>query len=86
MQTIKKIDRNFYRALGEQISKRRKQLDLTQKQLSKLTGYSRSLIDHWELGYSKISDIQLEKLCEALQISNNLEIKVRIGFWNDEDD
>lgn len=80
MQTIKTIDNIFYRELGKKIRKIREHHDMTLKELSQLTGYSRTLIDHWELGLNKIRPKQLENLCEALQIANILTVDVRIGF------
>ena len=54
---------------------------MTQRELSQATGFSRSLIDHWELGLNKIKPKQFERICEALQVSNNIHIEVKIGFW-----
>lgn len=80
MQTIKTIDNKFYRELGIQIRKIRERKSMTLKELSEETGYSRSLIDHWELGLNKIKPQQFERLCEALEVTNNLKIEVKIGF------
>lgn len=80
MQTIKTIDSRFYHELGNQIRAIRQHRDMTLLELSQETGYSRTLIDHWELGLNKIKPKQFEKLCEALQVSNNLQIDVKIGF------
>ena len=81
MQTIKTIDSRFYRELGNQIRAIRQHKDMTQRELSQATGFSRSLIDHWELGLNKIKPKQFERICEALQVSNNIHIEVKIGFW-----
>lgn len=83
MQTLKTIDELFYRELGENLRKLRHHRGLTLKELSQLTGFSRTLIDHWELGFNKIKKEQFEKLCEALQVTNNLKIDVKLGFWEE---
>lgn len=80
MQTIKTIDNVFYRELGNQLREIRRHKDMTLKELSEETGFSRSLIDHWELGLNKIKPKQLEILCKALEITNNLSVNVRVGF------
>ncbi len=80
MQTIKTVDKAFYRELGKEIRQIREHRNMTLKELSQQTGYSRPLIDHWELGISKIKDKQLEKICEALDITNNLKVEVKLGF------
>lgn len=80
MQTIKTIDKKFYQELGKQIRKIRVHRDMTQLELSLSTGYSRSLIDHWELGLNKMKPYQLEKICEALNVTNNLKVEVKLGL------
>ena len=80
MQTIKTVDRHFYKQLGNQLRKIREFRHMTLEELSKKTGYSRSLIDHWELGFNKIKDNQLNKLCEALKVNNMLSVSVNIDF------
>ena len=81
MQTVKTIDNYFYRELGKQIREIRQHRGMTLQELSKATGISRSLIDHWELGFNKINPKKFEILCRALQVSSNLKIDVKIGFW-----
>ena len=85
MQTLKTIDSLFYRELGKQIREIRQHREMTLMEVSQATGFSRTLIDHWELGFNKIKPKQFEKLCEALQVSTNLKVDVKIGFWSDED-
>ena len=84
MQTIKTVDERFYQELGNQIRAIRTHRDMTQLELSQATGYSRPLIDHWELGRNKIKPHQLEKICEALNITNNLKVEVKLGFLLEE--
>ncbi len=81
MQTIKTIDRLFYRELGTQLRNIRQHREMTLLELSQQTGYSRPLIDHWELGLNKIKPKQLERLCDALNVSSNLKIEIKVGLW-----
>lgn len=80
MQLIKTVDSKFYRELGNEIRNIRQDRRLTLMELSRLTGYSRPLIDRWELGISKIKPNQLESLCNALNITNNMHVEVKLGF------
>lgn len=80
MNNLKTIDYLFYRELGNEINRRRKERGLSLRDLSKQTGFSRTLIDNWELGIQRIKKEQFERLCEALQVTNNLKIDIKIGF------
>lgn len=81
MQIIKTIDSKFYRELGNEIRRIRQDRRLTLSQISKLTGYSRPLIDRWELGLTRIKDYQFENLCKALDVTNNVFVEVKVGFF-----
>lgn len=83
MQTLKTVDELFYRELGQELRDLRYHRGLTLKEVSNLTGYSRTLIDHWELGFNKIKKEQFERICEALQVTGNLQIDVKLGFWRE---
>lgn len=80
MQKIKTIDEKYYRILGEEMRTIRVNRGLTLKQLSKLTGISRSQLDYYELGLSKISKTNWTRICEALNVSENLKVEVTIGY------
>lgn len=80
MQTIKTVDRLFYRELGNTLRRIREHRNMTLKEVSQSTGYSRTLIDHWELGLNKIKDNQLDRLCEVYSVTNNLSVNVKLGF------
>lgn len=77
---IKTIDEKFYRAIGNQLRHYRTKLNMSQRELAKKTGYSRAMIDHWELGANKIKPKQLEVLCNALCITNILTVDVKLGL------
>lgn len=80
MAYVKTIDRKFYRELGKQLRKIREHREMTLKELSEETGLSRSILDHYELGMNKIKESNLNKICDALDVSTNLKIEVTIGF------
>lgn len=84
MQTIKTVDWLFYRELGKYLRKIREHRCMTLKEVSQLSGYSRPLIDHWELGLNKIKPKQLDRLCEIYKISNNLSVSIKLGFLLDD--
>ena len=81
MSKVTTIDYLFYRKLGTELNDLRKERNLSLRELSKKTGYSRTLIDNWELGIQRIKPEQLERLCKVLEVSNNLKIDVKLGFW-----
>lgn len=80
VQTLKKIDAKFYKALGQRLREVRHHRGVDLKELSQLTGFSRSLLDHWELGYNKITQKQYETLCKALNITTEMDIDVRLQW------
>jgi len=80
MQVIKTIDSYFYRELGIQLRNIRQEKRLTLNEISKKTGYSRPLIDRWELGITKIKPSQFERLCNVLSIPTMLKVDVQIGL------
>lgn len=79
MQTLKTIDSLFYSELGKKLREIRHSKGLTLKEVSEETGFSRTLIDHWELGLNKIKPHQFERLCQALQVSPDLYVNLKIG-------
>lgn len=80
MQSIKTIDRAFYRMLGLKLREVRERRELTLKQVSNATGYSRSLLDQWELGLCKIKPKLYDRLCEVLQVSTSIKVDITVGF------
>ncbi len=80
MQQIKTIDKQFYREFGKQIRKIREHRGITLKELSQETGLSRPLLDHYELGCSKIKPSNWEKISSALNISSSIKIDVTLGY------
>ena len=80
---LKKIDRAFYRELGNCLQTIRKRRDYSLRYLAELTGLSRTTLDRYELGVTRITPKNFEKICEALNVSSNLKVEVKIGFLND---
>jgi len=80
MQIIKTIDSYFYKALGTQIRNIRQEKNITLTEVASKTGYSRPLIDRWELGLAKIKPCQFEILCDVLDVSKLIKVDVKIGI------
>ena len=80
MQVIKTIDSYFYKELGLQLRNIKQEKRLTLNEISKKTGYSRPLIDRWELGITKIKPSQFERICNVLSIPTMLKVDVQIGL------
>mgnify|MGYP004652574627 FL=1 len=80
MSNLKKIDSIFYKKLGEIISLERRRRGYSLRYLAELTGISRTMLDGYELGTKRIDNIRWSKLCEALQISENIHIKLALGI------
>ena len=74
------IDSYFYKELGLQLRNIRQEQRLTLNEISKKTGYSRPLIDRWELGITKIKPSQFERICNVLSIPTMLKVDVQIGL------
>lgn len=78
MQTLKKADAKFWHELGLQFRKERKRQGLKIHEIAEKTGYSRALVNHWELGYSKMTDKQFKAYCNVLKIEPKLNVHVMI--------
>lgn len=80
---LKKIDRAFYRELGNCLHQNRKKRGYSLRYLAELTGLSRTTLDRYELGVTRITPKNFEKICKALNVSSNLKVEVKVGFLND---
>lgn len=78
MSNLKKLDSVFYKKLGEILYFERKKRGYSLRYLAELTGISRTTLDGYELGTKRIDNIRWSKLCEALQISENIHIKLEL--------
>lgn len=77
---LKTIDEKFYRQLGIELGNIRRSKGMSLRDVAKKTGYSRTLIDQWELGQRRIKNEQYELLCSALDVSSSLKIEITVGF------
>lgn len=74
------IDKVFYRKLGEILNHERRKHGYSLRYVAELTGISRTTIDKYELGTARIDDTRWKKLCKALQISENIHLKIALGL------
>lgn len=84
MRMIKAIDNRYYREIGRQLKRIREERQMSLREVAKATGYSRTTIDCWELGMSRIKENQFEQLCKVYDITNNISVNVKIGFLLDD--
>ena len=80
---LKKIDKAFYKELGNCLHKVRKQREFSLRYLAELTGLSRTTLDRYELGVTRITPKNFEIICKALNVSSNLKVEVKVGLLND---
>ena len=78
MSNLKKLDSVFCKKLGEILYFERRKRGYSLRYLAELTGISRTTLDGYELGTKRIDNIRWSKLCEALQISENIHIKLEL--------
>lgn len=76
---LKTIDRTFYKKLGELIHDERKKRGYSLRYVAELTGISRTTIDGYELGIKRINDARWKKICEVLQMPEQIHIKIALG-------
>ena len=77
---IKTVDRKFYRELGQAIHDKRKDKRMSLRELAKMVGCAAQMLDNYEMGLAKIKDSTLDKICDALEISNLLTVEVKLGL------
>lgn len=75
---IRTIDSRFYKRLGMQLKDIRHDKGLSLRDMQKKIGFSRTLIDRWELGKAKIKPEQYKILCDALNVDSNFEIEIKL--------
>lgn len=79
MQTIRRIDRIFWRKIGQVIDTERRKRGYSMSYLAELTGVTKQTIDNYILGLRRIDDTSWEKLCKALQMPEQIHIQVALG-------
>lgn len=73
------IDRNFYRKLGDMLNEERRKRGYSLRYVAELTGISRTTIGNYENGKSRIEYGRWKKLCKALQMPEQMHIKIALG-------
>ncbi len=73
------IDSKFYRKLGDMLNEERRKRGYSLRYVAELTGISRTTIDKYEMGEARIDNVRWKKLCEALQIPEQVHIKIAFG-------
>lgn len=75
------IEFPFYKQLGKALANIRNEKGLSLEEVSKKLSVSKSTIDNWELGKTRISTTKYKKLCEIYDINPDSEIIVSVNFW-----
>lgn len=77
---MKCMDKVFYQALGLEIRKARQEKNITLYKIARLTGISKSTVDRWELGESRISVSNYKKLCKILNIDSKIQLNITVDL------
>lgn len=73
------IDKKIYRKLGNMLYEERKKRGYSLRYVAELTGISRTTIGNYENGNARIDNARWKKLCEALQMPEQIHIKIALG-------
>jgi transcriptional regulator with XRE-family HTH domain len=68
-QVITMTDQNFFKELGQRISKARKQANLTQVQLADMLGVKQQVVASYEVGRRRVPASSLPQLALVLGVS-----------------
>lgn len=74
------VDKFFYRKLGEILNTERIKRGYSLRYVAELTGISRTTIDKYELGLARIDLIRWNVICKALQLPENIHLKIALGL------
>lgn len=66
---MKTIDRFFYQKIAEKLNKIRIRRNASYRELSQLTGMSRTALDDFFLGKVRADDNKFEIICNSLQVN-----------------
>lgn len=80
MQTIKRIDRIFWKKIGQVLDEERRKRGYSMQYLAELTGVRKQTIDNYILGLRRIDDNSWKKLCKALQMPEQIHIQIALGM------
>lgn len=73
------IDSKFYRKLGDMLNEERRKRGYSLRYVAELTGISRTTIDKYEMGQARIDIERWKRLCKALQMPEQIHIKIALG-------
>ena len=76
----KTVEYAFYRRLGAVLSNVRHNKGLSIQNVAKRLKTSKTTVDNWELGKTRISWDKFVKLCEIYGISTDLKINVDVTY------
>ena len=74
----KTVEYVFYKQLGTVLSNVRHKHGLSIQDVAKRLKTSKTTVDNWELGKTRISCEKFQKLCEMYGISTNLIVNVSV--------
>lgn len=66
---MRTIDRFFYQKIAEKLNKIRIRRNASYRELSQLTGMSRTALDDFFLGKVRANDKKFEIICDSLQVN-----------------
>ncbi len=66
---MRTIDRFFYQKIAEKLNKIRIRRNASYRELSQLTGMSRTALDDFFLGKVRADDNKFEIICNSLQVN-----------------
>lgn len=76
MKTLSTIDRHFYKNLGLKLNCIRINKCKSYREMSAETGLSRTTIDNFFLGKTRIKDNNFELICKSLGITTSNAIRL----------
>lgn len=80
MQYIKRMDRSYWKKIGEILDNERRKRGYSMQYLAELTGVRKQTIDHYILGLRRIDEETWKKLCKILQMPEQIHIKIALGM------
>ena len=76
----KTVEYAFYKQLGAVLSNVRRHRGLSIQEVSKRLETSKTTVDNWELGKTRISWDKFVQLCQIYGISTDLKINVSVTY------
>ena len=73
------IDSKFYLKLGDILNYQRRKKGYSLRYLAEVTGISRTTLDKYEMGKSRIDEIRWKTICKALQLPEQVHVKIALG-------